>query len=402
MKIGKWAWLMLTAAPFLAGCKGFWNAPATTTTTTTTLSSGVFYVLNQTTSQIAADSVVSGVLTAVNSNSPYSVPTGPYAIAVAPNGKFLYLSTVSGIYLYTIGTDGALTEVGTTAVYDDATAISLAVDSTSSWLLDASTPNLSANVLYAIPINPSTGAITLKSGATPSSVTLPGAAASIVQVVISPDNTKVFVAEGANGTEWAPFTASNSNPLGNAANIRVYASGGEANAVAVDPITASVTASRLFYIGETAAVGTTGNTGGLRIFNYSTMKELPKADSPVSSGGLAPTFILPAATGDYVFVANKTVSGGSTGNVVTFAVTSSGTTYSLTAQTTTASAGTDPVGLAEDSEGNFLLAVSSGGGPDLDAYIFDTTTAGKLDSAITSTTGTDPVGAIQVVALPAQ
>ena len=56
--------------------------------------------------------------------------------------------------------------------------------------------------------------------------------------------------------------------------------------------------------------------------------------------------------------------------------------------------------LAQDATGNYLLAVDSGGSPDLEAYTFDSTTAGKLDSAFTSTTGTDPVGAIAIAAAP--
>ena len=83
-----------------------------------------------------------------------------------------------------------------------------------------------------------------------------------------------------------------------------------------------------------------------------------------------------------------------------FSITSSSSTYALTALSSTVTAGTHPVGLAQDSTGNFVLAVSVGGSPDLEAYIFDTTTSGQLDSTITSATGTDPVQASAVVAVP--
>ena len=33
MKIGKWAWVLLGAAPLLAGCKGFWDAPGSSSFT---------------------------------------------------------------------------------------------------------------------------------------------------------------------------------------------------------------------------------------------------------------------------------------------------------------------------------------------------------------------------------
>jgi 6-phosphogluconolactonase (cycloisomerase 2 family) len=99
-------------------------------------------------------------------------------------------------------------------------------------------------------------------------------------------------------------------------------------------------------------------------------------------------------------VANRQTSSSSSGVIAGFSITSSNSTYALTALSSTATAGTNPVGLAQDSTGNFILAVSVGGGPDLEAYIFDTTTAGQLDATITSTTGTDPVQASAVVAVP--
>jgi hypothetical protein len=58
------------------------------------------------------------------------------------------------------------------------------------------------------------------------------------------------------------------------------------------------------------------------------------------------------------------------------------------------------VGLTEDGLENYILVVDSGGSPDLEAYTFDTTTAGKLDSALSSSTGTDPVQAVAIAAAP--
>jgi hypothetical protein len=56
-----------------------------------------------------------------------------------------------------------------------------------------------------------------------------------------------------------------------------------------------------------------------------------------------------------------------------------------------------PLGLAEDSTGTFVLAVGSLGSPYFDAYTFDTTTAGQLDSQIVSTTA---ASSIAIVATP--
>lgn len=386
--------VLLAGAALLTGCSGFWNLPPSTTTTTTTpttLSSGVFYVLNQTTKQIAVYSIASGTLEQV-SGSPYNLSAAPFCIAIAPGGGFLYVGTVNGIYLYTIGSGGALTIANGGATI--ASDIPLAMKVSGSWLIDAFVPAIGGVQLDAIPINASTG--DYAGSGTPPYQTFNVTNAAVKQMVLSPDGTNLFVALGAGGTIVVPFTSGNSNPLGSTARaIPVANSGGSALSVAVDPT------NRLFYIGETLA-NSSANSGGLRIFNYSSLSgTLTQASgSPIASGGLAPNAILPVASGEYVYVANGQGNTGS-GNIAWFPISVSGTTYTIAAGSTIAS-GIEPMGLAEDSENNFVLAVSTGGStssgdPDFEAY---TMSSGALTAAITSTTGTDPVGAVAVAALP--
>ena len=394
MRMGRWARLLLAGVSLLAGCKGFWNPPSSSGGGGTGATGSIFYVLNQQTSQLAAYSIVKEVLTPLT-GSPYALASGPYAIAVAPNNAFLYVSTATGIYLYSIGTGGVPALASSTPIASDTTAYALQVDSTNSWLLDAS----GAGNLNAIPINPANGTL-----ATTTVQQVALGSTTVQKMAISADNKYLFVAMGSSGTAIVPFTAANADPLPSAIStvIAVKGTGGAAVSVAVDP---SAT-PRLFYIGEVAVTSGSSNTGGLRAFSYSslssTLTEI--SGSPYASGGLAPYSILPTpystSPGAYIYVANRTVSGSTTGSINGFALTSTGTTYTLTALTTTASAGTYTVSLAQDATGNYVLAVDSGGGPDLEAYTFDSTTAGKLDSAFTSSTGTDPVGAIAVAAAP--
>ena len=387
----------MAAAMLLAGCAGFWKLPAsttTTTTTTTTESSGVFYVLNQTTKQIAAYFISSGTLEQV-SGSPYNLAAGPSAIAVAPGGGFLYVGTPAGIYLYTIGSGGALTiGNGGSVISSDFPS---AMQVSGSWLIDAFGP-IGSVQLDAIPINASTGAYT-GSGPEPSQ-TFNVTNASVQQMALSPDGTNLFVALQTGGTIVVPFTAGNANPLGSTATvIPVAANGGSAVSVAVDPT------NRLFYIGETLAVSA---SGGLRIFNYSSLGTgTPRSSpsqitgSPIASGGGTPHSILAEASGEYIYVANWQGNSGS-GNIEWFPITVSGTTYTVAAGTTIAT-GIEPYSLAEDSKNNFVLAVSFGdnttvgGDPDLEAF---TMSSGALTANIASATGTDPVGAVAVAALP--
>ena len=114
-------------------CSGFWNAPAlrTTTTTTTTLSSGYFYVLDQATAQVYSYSIDAGVPTPVGS---IAVPYTPITITVSPNNNFLYVSTLQGIYVYTISS-GVLTLGNSSQAITSDPAVAMQVDATYSWLV---------------------------------------------------------------------------------------------------------------------------------------------------------------------------------------------------------------------------------------------------------------------------
>ncbi len=382
MKMGRWLTIAAMAS-LLAGCKGFWQPVSSSSGSGGTgASGGVFYVANEATDQVAAFSIVSGTLTKV-SGSPYTLTAAPLALAVAPSGNFLYVATAQGIFLYTVGTGGGLTLANSGNVISSDLATTMQVDATGAWLLESG-PDLGE--LMAIPINSVTGA---PASTTEQTAMLP--ATTVQQLAIAPDNANIFVTLGSAGTEELTFNASSGTPFSSEKNLAVKNTAGAAIAVAVDP------EKRLVYVGETAAVSGT-NTGGLRVFNYSTMAEI--SGSPFASGGLGPYSILPLSNGDYVYVANRTISGSSAGNIAGFAVTTTGTSTSLSALSTTATTGVDPVSMAAESTGSYLLAVDFGGSPDLEAYTFDTTTAGKLDSALTAATGTDPVEATAIAALP--
>jgi len=161
-------------------------------------------------------------------------------------------------------------------------------------------------------------------------------------------------------------------------------------------------ASQLLLIGEALGASLSSNTGVLRAFTYASLSGTPVEvqGSPYPSGGLTPVSLLPSASGGYIYVANSTVSNSATGNIAGFLISPSASSYSLTSLGGSASAGTTPADLAEDSTGSVVLLVNSGGGPDLNVYTFDTATHGKLDSALTFATGTDPVGARAIAATP--
>lgn len=384
---------MAMAALCLAGCSGFWKAPSSSGGGgggTTTLSSGDFYVTNSATNEIAGLYVKAGTVTALGTSSKLSA--SPLAITIAPNNAFLYVSTVGGIFVYTIdNSTGQLTVGNSGQPISSDPATTMQVDSTNSWLVEgfSGTSNL-----FAIHINPGTGVLQSNQE---QPIALPSS--GVRQVAISPDNTNVLVALGSGGTATIPFNAANSNPFGNVGTLGVKGTGGAALSVAFDPIPSGGTAPRLFYIGETVAVGATStdaNTGGLRAFTYSTKQEI--TGSPFRTGGLAPYSILPFTGGNYVYVVNRQTASGNTGVISGFSVATTNNALGLTALGSTFNAGTNPQMLVEDSTSQFVFAVNFGGNPDLIGYTINTTNAGYLDKVISSQTGTDPVQAISIAA----
>ncbi len=383
MRTRYWASLAI-AALCLTGCSGFWNALPSSGggTGSTTLSSGDFYVLNVATSQMVGLYVNAGTLTALP-GSPYSLSAAPIAIAVAPNNAFLYVSTLGGIFVYTVNTStGELTVANSGQPISSDPATSMQVDATNTWLVEgvSGTSNL-----FAIHVNSSTG---LLASNTEQTAVLP--ATSLQQVAVSPDDTFVLAAMGGSGTATIPFNPNNSNPFGAVGTIGVKNATGAALSAAFDPIPTGSTAPRLFYIGETVATSGS-NSGGLRAFSFSTLKEI--SGSPYAIGGLAPYSILPFSTGDFVYVVSRQTSTGSTGVIAGFSITSANSAFSLTALGSSFATGTNPQGLTEDNTHSFVFAVDFGGNPDLIGYTIDTTNAGYLDPVISNQTGTDPVQA---------
>lgn len=394
MKLKALARLLLAVAPVISGCKGFWDVPSGSGGGTGA-ASGIFYVLNQKTAQIAGYSFAasSTTLTAV-SGSPYSLSSSPLAAAISPNGGFLYVSTASGIFAYNVNaTTGALTLLNSGTVISTDPAFTMVVDSSGSWLIEAVS---GLGEVAAIPLDPTSGVL-LKNG-TEQTIALPSGSASVVQVATTGNgaaNPYVFAAMQTSGLAVITFNSSSTgNPFGTLQTIKPKNSGGGDTTVAVD------LSNSVVYEGETLADSSnTSNPGGVRMFTFGANFAFTEVSgSPYSTGGLGPAAILP--TSSYVYVANKTVSGSSDGNITAFAInTSGGSATGLTAVTSgTISAGVTTIGLAEDSTGTYILAVNNSGSPDLNAYSIGT--SGALTSYATASYSNDPVQTVGIVAIP--
>lgn len=393
---GKWMWFWLVAAPFVAGCSGFWNPPASSgsgsgnggcTTNCTTASSGLFYILNASiTPQVVGEVISSGKLAAITGGT-VNLVSAPYAMAL-DGSSFLYVSTTAGIFGYPISSSGALGKPENVSA--DITAVAIAVDG--NWLVEA-VQGSGVVTFNAVPLNPTTGNDNGSIQTAPFSVTRNNPAVQKTEMAVSSDGKNIFVALGSGGAVAFPFfptTAANANPFGASGTVvNVINSNSQALSVAVDPNL------NLFYVGETNA-DSTGKSGAILAYLYSSIGGTPTlaTSAAVASGGLAPNFILPASAGAELFVANGQGTNAA-GNIASFSVAGSNTTWTLTAGPTIA-AGTQPFSLAIDSTSTFLLATNSLGTPELSTYTFGAT-AGSLTAQITANTGTAPE---QILALP--
>jgi len=361
----------LGAALMLSGCGEFFtpvnNNPGGPTT------SSYVYVANISAAgaggTLSEYSLTNGVLTPLT-GSPITLPVAPTSLVVSPNNLSVYVGTTTGVFLYTVGTDGTLTEGNNNTVLylGPSQPQAMAMDSTSSWLIIA---NKNSTELDALPVVPSTG---LPTGSAVETASLSSATPQQLAIT-QPTNSvsTVFAALAGAGTEAISFNAGNSVPWAKTATVLKLATGSTAaNAVAVDPT------STYAFVAET---GATANI--LREFTISTFAQ----DGSSYPVGVGPAAILPESTGAYVYVANATDN-----DITGFSLSGGALTVLTDSPFGTAKA---PFSMVEDSSKKYLLTLGSGNNPDLWVYSFDTASVGTLDVASTTSTGTaDPSGAV--------
>ena len=106
---------------------------------------------------VAAYSVNSttGALT-VLPGAPFTAGTGPAAMAMTPNGKFLYVATTPGLVQFAINGDGSLTSIGSLVAFTSPPIV-MNIDPSGTYLYVLS---VSSNTVNVYLINASTGVLT--------------------------------------------------------------------------------------------------------------------------------------------------------------------------------------------------------------------------------------------------
>ena len=368
MRKGFFGILVLAVAVTLSGCGQFFP-PNTGCTTNCTTAGANIYVGNSTAASVSAFSISSSGISSL-SNSPYALGISPSALAITPANKFVYVASLAGgIYVYTVGSNGALT-IGNngSAVVSGISPTAIKVDVSGNWLL-AVDPTPAA---YVFAIN-TDGTVTSK-GSVPLA-----ANSSPNHLVIPPSNNFVYVSLGTVGVGILSFNATTGVITNNNQILAPKQAVDAIQGIDVNPT------GTFLYAAETGI-------NGVRVLaiNATTGALTEAAGSPYTVG-IGPSGVMIDLTGSYLYVTNRTSN-----NISAFLALSSG---ALTAVAGSPFAtGTNPVDLAEDNTKTYIAVVNAGGNPDLQVFKLDTTTPGALDTFKSTATDKDPANALAVVA----
>lgn len=356
----------------VAGCGKFFVPTSSSGGSSSTGSGDYFYIANQQAdSAVAGFSVGTSALTNT-SNSPYALAIAPSAIAVTPNGKYIYAATLGGIYGFSVNTNGSLTLLNSGgALVSGVNPSALTVDPSGDWLIAADI----SPAAYVFSINSSTGALTQQGNSLGLDAGVPSS------IVVTPDNDLVYVALGTGGVDICTLTVSNGTLTKTNQLLRTLAQNDADDALAVDP------AGKYLFVTETGA-------NGLRVLSIADTGALKEISGSPFTTGLGPSAVLVDSTGSYVYVANRT-----DGDISAFSLNS--TTGALTQLSGSPfTTGSDPSGLAEDTAHTHIGVANAGGSPDFQVFTIGTSTSavpGGL-SSFGKTTGTTASGAFAVVA----
>ena len=311
----------------------------------------------------------SGVLTQLK-GSPYTVGEGPSSLVIHPSGKFLYIANSfpaeSDISLFTIATDGGLTEVfPRTPVLPGASQPTLlAMDPAGAFLYVA---NAGSDNISVFSISASTGALSAVSGSpfyigvVPHSMQLTPSG-NLLYVTASSSPLGLIVGFSVNSGILTRVSTTNSddpNP----------------NGLAIDP-----SGTHLY---------TANPTGSISIFaigNPSPGALTEVQNSPLTVGYATPISLILDGKGQFLYVADQ-----GSNNVASFSISSStGLPTALTTSTTTNAYATDvnsPSFLVADPNGKYLFVGNQGSSAGIE--VFDIS-GGTLTAIATYFVGNTP------------
>lgn len=300
----------------------------------------------------------SGVLTPLV-GSPFTTgtSTAPQALLIHPSKKFLYVanSQENDISLFTIGGDGALTEVTPRTVTGGTTPMLLAVDTAGSFLYVA---NAVSNSISVFAIDAGSGALSVVSGS-PYPIGI-----SPISMKVVPSGNFLYVGGGPGSAGLIEVFSVSAGAL---SAIGAFSTDGTSPyGLAIDPTGAYLYAAN--KDSNSIAEFTIDSTGGLT----------PISGSPVGETFTAPLALLIDPSGKFLYVANQ-----GSNNIAGYSIASGGALTVLT--DSPYSVGNQPSSLAADPNGKYLFAGNQTSAA-IQVYSLDAS-AGTLGSLATYSTG---------------
>lgn len=311
---------------------------------------------------------------------PTALGYQPVSMVVTPTNTFLYVSTVGGIHVYVINSNGSLAASTANPVPVNVTAVSMTISPDGQWLiaLDSTTQQLDIFLINAL-----TGNLT-SSASTPTAVySIQVGTWTPTQVRISPNGQLIYAALGTGGDAIFTFNTT---------------TGAAVSSAILNPPTTTTSDFGLAIDSKSTFlyIARSGTQGGVAVYSIGANGVLGAVAGSPFAAGTGTYDIQLDSTGTYVYAANRgdgTISG--------FTIVPGTTAGALKLTPLSGSPYASGIGvqsLGFDSTGKYLLAAAVGGSPDLTMYQFDATVPGQLDQVTTQMTDAAPAGA-SVVAL---
>jgi 6-phosphogluconolactonase (cycloisomerase 2 family) len=365
------------------GCGSFFVYPGSSSGSGSSTGDYV-YVANVNSASLAGFSVGSGTLTAV-SGSPYSLGFTPNAVVVNPANTMVFVAGTNGstgyINAYSISSAGVLSLLTSNNV-GAADEVSIDVSPDGAWLvgIDANGPAAHEAIIDEYQVNTSTGALTLGTAGIYTYVGANPPTINPLAVKFAPNEDYVFAAVGTAGDLVFPFTSANGLSTTGILSLSL----GSAPTVSDNALAVSSDSSYLY-------IARSGPGGGLAVYTIGSGGALSEISGSPLTAGDQPTSVILNKAGTDVYVANQldsTISG--------YSISSAGAVAALSPATFSTSS--EPRSLAIDNSGSYLLSSSYVSAPDLSMYTFSSTATGVLSTSSSTTTGSEPAGAIAVAA----
>ena len=363
-------------ATVLTGCSGFFIPQTTTPTPPTSGTGNYVFAVNPGLQTLSAYAIGTGALT-LAAGSPVSLPATlvssaapSVAVTVSRNNAFVYVGGLNAIYCYSVGSSGVLTLVSSSSVTTAAAVVSMDTSPDGQWLfiLDGA----SASV-FEYSVNQTTGALGTVGQIVynvPNGINVPRsvrATATVVAAALGTGGDALFTLNTTTGALVYSGFISLNNALQSDNDVALTPNGG------------------FLFVSRSGVVGTTPANGVATFAVDVTGKPSVTGSGTLIPAGTGANSILLDGTNAYLYVANR---GAST--VSEYAVSAAGAVAPLA--TPPFPVGLVVTSLARDSTGKYVFAGGIGSTSDLQMYTFDVTTGGKLDSAMSVSTGSDTQG----------